>query len=107
MTQPAPLRTTPLNATHRRMGAKMIDFGGWDMPVQYASLLEEHHAVRQRVGLFDVSHMGEIEVRGLEALRLVNHVTTNDASHLRAGQAQYSALLYEHGGFVDDILVHK
>jgi len=85
----------------------MIDFGGWDMPVQYASLLEEHHAVRQRVGLFDVSHMGEIEVRGKEALRLVNYVTTNDASRLRIGQAQYSGLLYEHGGFVDDILVHK
>jgi aminomethyltransferase len=101
------LKTTPLNAIHRRLGAKMIDFGGWDMPVQYASLLEEHHAVRQRVGLFDVSHMGEIEVRGPEALRLVNHVTTNDASRLQIGQIQYSGLLYEHGGFVDDILVHK
>ena len=85
----------------------MIDFGGWDMPVQYASLLEEHHAVRQRAGLFDVSHMGEIEIRGKEALRLVNYVTTNDAARLHAGQAQYSGLLYEHGGFVDDILVHK
>jgi aminomethyltransferase len=85
----------------------MIDFGGWDMPVQYASLLEEHHAVRQRVGLFDVSHMGEIEIRGREALRLVNYVTTNDAARLVPGQAQYSGLLYEHGGFVDDILVHK
>jgi aminomethyltransferase len=101
------LKTTPLNAIHRRLGAKMIDFGGWDMPVQYASLLEEHHAVRQRVGLFDVSHMGEIEVRGPEALRLVNHLTTNDASRLHIGQIQYSGLLYEHGGFVDDILVHK
>jgi aminomethyltransferase len=102
-----PLKTTPLNAIHRRLGAKMIDFGGWDMPVQYASLLEEHHAVRQRVGLFDVSHMGEIEVRGKDALRLVNYVTTNDAAALKPGQAQYSGLLYEHGGFVDDILVHK
>ncbi|MCU1336781.1 MAG: glycine cleavage system protein [Bryobacterales bacterium] len=103
----APLKTTPLNAIHRRLGARMIDFGGWDMPVQYASLLEEHHAVRQRVGLFDVSHMGEIEIRGPEALRLVNYVATNDASRLRIGQIQYSGLLYEHGGFVDDILVHK
>jgi aminomethyltransferase len=77
------------------------------MPVQYASLLEEHHAVRRHAGLFDVSHMGEIEIRGRDALRLVNYVTTNDASRLRAGQAQYSGLLYEHGGFVDDILVHK
>jgi len=102
-----PRKSTPLHAIHRRLGAKMIDFGGWDMPVQYASLLEEHHAVRQRVGLFDVSHMGEIEVRGKEALRLVSFVTTNDATKLRIGQAQYSGLLYEHGGFVDDILVHK
>jgi len=108
MAQPRePLKTTPLKATHRRLGAKMIAFGGWDMPVQYASLLEEHHAVRQRVGLFDVSHMGEIEIRGPEALDLVNYVTTNDAAKLRSGQAQYSGLLYEHGGFVDDILVHK
>ncbi|MBZ5635421.1 MAG: glycine cleavage system aminomethyltransferase GcvT [Acidobacteriia bacterium] len=104
---PVPLKTTPLNAIHRRLGAKMIDFGGWDLPVQYASLLEEHHAVRQRVGLFDVSHMGEIEIRGKEASSLVNYVTTNDASRLHIGQIQYSGLLYEHGGFVDDILVHK
>jgi aminomethyltransferase len=89
------------------MGAKMVDFGGWDMPVQYSGLLEEHRAVRQSVGLFDVSHMGEIEIRGPEALNLVNWVTANDASKLSAGQAQYSALLYPHGGFVDDILVHK
>src|SRR6476646_3950977 len=108
MAQPSlPLKTTPLNEIHRRLGAKMIDFGGWDMPVQYASLLEEHHAVRQRVGLFDVSHMGEIEIRGFQALDLVNYVTTNDAASLQSGQAQYSGLLYEHGGFVDDILVHK
>src|ERR1041384_7901937 len=108
MAQPRePLKTTPLNAVHRRLGARMIDFGGWDMPVQYASLLEEHHAVRQRAGLFDVSHMGEIEIRGKEALRLVNYVTTNDAARLRIGQIQYSGLLYDHGGFVDDILVHK
>src|SRR6266849_4360047 len=108
MTQPAAaLRTTPLNAIHRQMGAKMVDFGGWDMPVQYSGVLEEHHAVRRAVGLFDVSHMGEIEIRGPGALRLVSAVTTNDAARLKIGQAQYSALLYEHGGFVDDILVHK
>jgi aminomethyltransferase len=103
----AALRQTPLNAVHRRSGAKMVDFGGWDMPVQYSSIIDEHHAVRQRVGLFDVSHMGEIEVRGPEALNLVNHVSTNNAAKLKTGQAQYSGLLYEHGGFVDDILVHK
>src|SRR5579884_1460531 len=101
------LRTTPLHQIHRSMGAKMVDFGGWDMPVQYSGVLEEHRAVRERVGLFDVSHMGEIEIRGPEALALVNRVATNDASRLAAGQAQYSALLYPHGGFVDDILVHK
>jgi aminomethyltransferase len=89
------------------MGAKMVDFGGWDMPVQYSGVLEEHRAVRQSVGLFDVSHMGEIEIRGPKALKLVNWIATNNASTLEAGQAQYSALLYRHGGFVDDILVHK
>ena len=108
MAQPATaLKPTPLNATHRRLGAKMVDFGGWDMPVQYSGVIDEHHAVRQRVGLFDVSHMGEIEIRGPEALALVNFVSTNDASKLSEGQAHYSALLYDHGGFVDDILVHK
>ncbi len=85
----------------------MVDFGGWDMPVQYTSILEEHHAVRRAVGLFDVGHMGEIEVRGPEALNLVEYVTTNAVSRLEIGQAQYSGLLYRHGGFADDVLVHK
>jgi aminomethyltransferase len=85
----------------------MVDFGGWDMPVQYTGILEEHHAVRNSVGVFDVSHMGEIEIRGPEALALVDFVTTNAASRLVPGQIQYSGLLYSHGGFVDDILVHK
>src|SRR5580658_9997668 len=107
MTQAASLRTTPLHSVHRRMGARMVDFGGWDMPVQYSGVIDEHNTVRQRVGLFDVSHMGEIEVRGPEALKLVDHVSTNAAAKLKIGQAQYSGLLYEHGGFVDDILVHK
>jgi aminomethyltransferase len=101
------LLKTPLNAVHRSMGAKMVDFGGWDMPVEYSGVIDEHRAVRERVGLFDVSHMGEIEVRGPQALDLVQYVTVNDASKLKFGQAQYSALLYAHGGFVDDILVHK
>ena len=103
----AALKKTPLHEVHKAAGAKMVDFGGWDMPVQYSGILDEHHAVRRAAGLFDVSHMGEIVIRGPEALRLVNQVTTNDASKLVPGQAQYSALLYEHGGFVDDILVHK
>jgi aminomethyltransferase len=108
MTQPTPaLKATPLNAVHRRMCAKMVDFGGWDMPVQYSGILEEHHAVRKNAGLFDVSHMGEIEIHGPAAFALTDTVTTNAVANLKTGQAQYSGLLYEHGGFVDDILVHK
>src|ERR1700686_1297409 len=108
MTQPiAALKATPLNAVHRRMGAKMVDFGGWDMPVQYSGILDEHHAVRKNVGLFDVSHMGEIEIHGSDAFALTDSVTTNAVAKLKIGQAQYTGLLYEHGGFVDDILVHK
>jgi aminomethyltransferase len=85
----------------------MVDFGGWDMPVQYSGIIDEHNAVRRSVGLFDVSHMGEIEIRGPEALALTQYVTTNNVARLKPGQAHYSALLYHHGGFVDDILVHK
>src|SRR6184192_305747 len=101
------LRATPLNSVHRGLGAKMVDFGGWDMPVQYSGIIEEHNAVRRAVGVFDVSHMGEIEIRGPEAGKLAELVTTNAAQKLKVGQAHYSGLLYEHGGFVDDILVHK
>lgn len=108
MPQPsAPLKTTALHATHLRMRAKMVDFGGWDMPLQYSGILDEHRAVRSAAGLFDVSHMGEIEIRGPEAAALTDYVTTNAVRKLHSGQAQYSGLLYEHGGFVDDILVHK
>ena len=103
----AALKITPLNAVHRKLGARMVDFGGWDMPVQYSGILEEHRAVRTHVGLFDVSHMGEIEVRGPQAAALTDYVTTNAVAKLQIGQAHYSGLLYEHGGFVDDILVHK
>lgn len=85
----------------------MIDFGGWDMPVTYAGTIEEHLAVRTAAGLFDVSHMGELEVRGPQALALVQHITTNDASKLNIGQAQYAALTTPQGTFVDDLLVHK
>ncbi len=104
---PAPLKCTPLNPVHRGAKARMVDFGGWDMPVQYSGVLEEHHAVRKAVGVFDVSHMGEIEIRGPEAVQAADSLTTNSVSKLQIGQAQYSGLLYEHGGFVDDILVHK
>jgi aminomethyltransferase len=107
MTQTAALKGTPLNAVHRKAGAKMVDFGGWDMPVQYSGIIDEHLAVRNNAGLFDVSHMGEIDIRGPEALALTEFVTTNAVSKLAIGQAHYTGLLYEHGGFVDDVLVHK
>jgi len=103
----AELRKTALNSIHRRMGAKMVNFGGWDMPVEYTGILAEHEAVRTRAGLFDVSHMGEIEVRGPDALALVQRVTCNDAAKLADGQAQYSGLMTSQGTFVDDLLVHK
>jgi aminomethyltransferase len=102
-----PLLKTPLNSVHRALGARMVDFGGWDMPVQYSGVIDEHKAVRNSVGVFDVSHMGEIEIRGPEAARLTDFVTTNNVAKLKHGQAHYSGLLYAHGGFVDDILVHK
>src|SRR5260370_36602715 len=105
-TAPA-LKTTPLNSVHRRMKAKMVDFGRWDVAVQYSGSMDEHNAVRNAVGVFDVSHMGEIEVHGPGALALVESFSSNFACNLKQGQAHYSGLLYEHGGFVDDILVHK
>lgn len=100
-------RKTALNATHRRLGAKMVNFGGWDMPVEYSGILAEHLATRTAAGLFDVSHMGEIEIRGPRALELVQKVTCNDAGRLAVGQAQYSGLMTPQGTFVDDLLVHK
>jgi aminomethyltransferase len=107
----ASLKKTALNATHRALKAKMVDFGGWDMPVEYpgagGGLIAEHMAVRTGVGLFDVSHMGEIQFRGPGSLAAVQHITMNDASKLADGQAQYSALLTPQGTFVDDILVHR
>ena len=107
----AAVKKTPLNATHRALRAKMVDFGGWDMPVEYpgpgVGLIAEHLAVRTAVGLFDVSHMGEIQFRGPGALAAVQHITMNDASRLKDGQAHYSALLTSQGTFVDDILVHR
>lgn len=103
----ADLKKTSLFDVHCSLHAKLVDFGGWHMPVQYSGILEEHRAVRTRVGVFDVSHMGEIEIRGPEATGLMNYIATNDAAKLKTGQVQYSGLLYENGGFVDDILVHK
>jgi aminomethyltransferase len=106
-----PLKKTALNATHRALKAKMVDFGGWDMPVEYpgpgGGVMAEHLAVRTSVGLFDVSHMGEIQFRGPGSLAAVQHITMNDASRLKDGQAHYSALLTPEGTYVDDILVHR
>ncbi len=101
------LRKTALNATHRAMGAHMVSFGGWDMPVEYSGIVSEHMAVRTCAGLFDVSHMGEVEITGENALKLVQKLTCNDAARLQAGQAQYSGLMNDRGGMVDDLLVHK
>ena len=104
------LRKTGLNAVHRQLGAKMVDFNGWDMPVEYPSvggLMKEHLAVRNGVGVFDVSHMGDIRISGPQALAAVQHITMNDASKLAIGQAQYSAMLYPEGTFVDDVIVHR
>jgi aminomethyltransferase len=108
------LRKTALNAVHRRAGAKMVNFGGWDMPVEYPAtggLVAEHKAVRSGVGLFDVSHMGDIRIRSGRvpggALAAVQHLSMNDASKLAIGQAHYSAMLYPQGTFVDDVIVHR
>ena len=101
------LRRTALNLIHREHKATMVDFGGWDMPVTYSGLIAEHMAVRTGVGLFDVSHMGDIQLRGPGSLAAVNQLCMNDASKLQVGQAHYSAMLYPNGTFVDDVVVHK
>jgi aminomethyltransferase len=103
----ASLKKTPLNARHRGSGARMVAFGGWEMPVEYSGIVAEHLAVRERAGLFDVSHMGEIEIAGTDALAAVQRVSCNDASKLRVGQAQYSGLMTSAGTFFDDLLVYR
>ena len=109
---PQTVRKTALNAVHRQMGAKMVEFNGWDMPVEYPAsigcgIVNEHMAVRTGAGIFDVSHMGDIRLAGPGALAAVQHISMNDASRLAIGQAQYSALLYPQGTFVDDVIVHR
>jgi aminomethyltransferase len=104
---PVALKRTPLNARHRASGARMVGFGGWDMPVEYSGIVQEHMAVRTRAGLFDVSHMGQIEVAGPAALAAVQRISSNDASRLQVGQAHYSGLLTPEGTFVDDLLVYR
>jgi len=112
LVQALAIRKTALNAIHRQMGAKMVEFNGWDMPVEYPAslgggIINEHMAVRTAVGIFDVSHMGDIRLAGPQALAAVQHIAMNDASKLAIGQAQYSALLYPQGTFVDDVIVHR
>lgn len=109
MTEPATesLKKTPLHAAHVGLGARMVPFGGWHMPVEYSGIINEHNTVRSAAGLFDVSHMGEIEIAGTDALVAVQHITSNDASKLAVNQAQYSALTTPDGTFVDDLLVYR
>ncbi len=101
------VRRTPFHEFHKEAGARLIDFGGWEMPVQYTGILEEHAACRERVGLFDVSHMGEVQITGPNALAAVQHLVTNDASKLVDGQAMYTAMCNERGGIVDDLIVYR
>ncbi|MBI2222170.1 MAG: glycine cleavage system aminomethyltransferase GcvT [Acidobacteria bacterium] len=101
------LKQTPLNRVHRALGARMVEFGGWDMPVEYSGIVDEHLAVRTRAGLFDVSHMGQIEIAGADALAAVNRISSNDAAKLAVGQAHYAALMTPKGAFVDDMLVYR
>ena len=109
MATPAPeLKKTALNAAHRQLGGRMVEFGGWDMPVQYpAGTMTEHLRTRTRAGLFDVSHMGEIDVRGVDAIAFVNRIASNDAAKLVDGQAHYSALTTPEGTVIDDLLVYR
>ncbi|HEX9147424.1 MAG TPA: glycine cleavage system protein T, partial [Candidatus Binatia bacterium] len=101
------MKRTPLHAAHRRAGAKMVEFAGWDMPVQYTGVIDEHLAVRSRAGLFDVSHMGEIEVRGPDAEDFCQRISANDITRMKVSQAQYNLLLNDRGGVVDDVIFHR
>lgn len=101
------MKYTKLNSIHKQLNAKLVEFAGFEMPVYYSSIVEEHLAVRNSVGIFDVSHMGEIFIKGPDALKFVQKITINDASKLKPGKAQYSAMCYENGGIVDDLLVYK
>src|SRR5262245_64585283 len=101
------LKRTPLYAAHQKLGARLVEFGGWEMPVQYSSIVDEHLAVRRAAGLFDISHMGELLVTGAGAEAFLNSVLTNDARKLKPGDAQYSLMCNERGGVVDDLYVYR
>ena len=102
-----PLKQTPLHEVEKELGGKMVDFDGWELPVQFTGILDEHEAVRTRVGVFDVSHMGELTVKGPQALELLQKSTCNDVAKLGEGRIHYNGLLYPNGGFVDDILIYQ
>ena len=101
------MKKTKLYNVHEKLGAKMVEFAGYLMPIQYSSIISEHRAVRSSVGVFDVSHMGEIFISGEKALEFVQYITVNDASKLYPGRVQYSAMCYNDGGIVDDLLIYK
>src|SRR5678815_2166789 len=101
------LKRTPLFAAHQRLGGKLIEFGGWEMPVQYSSIIDEHHAVRRAAGIFDISHMGEICISGPSAESFLNHTLTNDIRKLAVGQGQYTLMCNHQGGVVDDLYVYR
>src|SRR5881628_2802622 len=106
-TTTTPLKRTPLRDVHVKAGARMVPFGGWEMPVHYTGIVDEHRAVRRAVGLFDISHMGEFEIDGGEALAIVQRLCTNDAASLATGRVQYSLLCYPEGGIVDDLTLYR
>ncbi|MBI2862474.1 MAG: glycine cleavage system aminomethyltransferase GcvT, partial [Chloroflexi bacterium] len=102
-----PLKRSPLDRIHRQLGARMVEFAGWELPVQYSDIIGEHLAVRTRAGLFDISHLGELEVRGEGALEFLQGMLTNDLSSLSVGHALYTVMCHEHGGTVDDFYVYR
>ena len=101
------LKRTPLFTAHQKLGARLVEFGGWEMPVQYSSIVDEHLAVRHSAGLFDISHMGEVSVSGPAALDFLNHTLTNDLRKLATGQGQYTLMCHEQGGVIDDLYVYR
>src|SRR5690242_3494398 len=101
------MKRTPLFSAHQKLGAKLIEFGGWEMPVQYTSITDEHLAVRKAAGVFDISHMGEVLVRGPGAESFLNHTLTNDTRKLSVGQGQYTLMCQESGGVVDDLYAYR
>src|SRR6476661_5264301 len=101
------LKSTALLEEHRRLGGRLIDFGGWELPVQYTGVMDEHLACREACGLFDVSHMGEVEVEGADSEAFLNHLVSNNVSKLSVGQAQYTVMCHESGGIVDDLVIYR